>query len=709
MTTFSFFATAARGLEAPLLRELQRLPLTQPASLIERPGGVAFAGTLDDGYRAMIESRIASRILLELVRFPCPDAKALYEGVRSVDWPAQLTPTTTLAVHVTRARGASESLHHTHFVALHTKDAIVDAFRDAGLERPSVDTQNPGLRLMLHLEADATLSVDLAGPLHERGYRDPAAPAPLRETLAAGLLGIAGYDGTQPLVDPFCGSGTLVLEAALLAADVPPGVLRPAPNVGWRGHHAGKLEAQLTAARARRRARPSEPRIWASDLDPEQVALCEAAVHRVGLAGWVACERADALTREPPEGAPGLVVTNPPYGERIGAADLELLQEQLGNQLRRRFLGWRAFVLVGDSHFGAALGLKPARRHVVFNGPIECRFLELPISDKPVAVAAPAWQAKRNEEGEAFGNRVSKNWKHLAKWLRKESVSCFRVYDADIPEFGLAVDVYEGSVVLSEYAYPSTVDEGRAQARLRAARSECARIFEIPADRVYVKERRRHARGEQYQRQERSGHEQWIHEGGFEFLVNLVDYLDTGIYLDQRRLRARLEAEARDRRFLNLFAYTCTASLYAARGGAATTTSVDLSNTYLDWGRENFRHNRIGGTHRFERADVARFLAEDRGQYDLVFVSPPTFSNSKSMDGSFDVQRDHGALLAAVQRRLAPAGTIYFSTHRERFKLDEAALATAGLAAKEITHLTMSPDYARRDPTFHRSYVITAR
>lgn len=704
MSPTSFFATAAFGLTAPLADELRRLAL---ADVVETTGGVAFTGDLDDGYRAMVESRIASRILLRLHTFVCADRDQLYAGVRAIDWPAQMTSTTTFVVNASRGRDAAPALHHTHYIALHIKDAIVDAFRDAGLDRPSVDLERPGLRLHLHLEGDqASLFLDLAGPLHERGYRDPGALAPVRETLAAGILALAGYDGTKPLCDPFCGSGTLAIEAAMIAADIPPGALRAPPILGWRGHHAGKLAARLTAARARQKPDPATPVLFASDIEPSAVASTQAAVARLGLARWIAVERADALFREPPVATPGLVVTNLPYGERVGAADLELLQEQFGNQLRRRYLGWNTFLLVGDERHGAAIGLKPKRRHVLFNGPIECRLLELPISDRAVVVDnAPGWQTKRDEEGEAFGNRLRKNIKHLGKWRKRENVSCYRAYDADIPEFAVAVDVYEGEVVLSEYAYPSTVDEGRAQARLRAAVSECAKTFAISTDRVHVKERRRHNRGEQYQRQERTGETQWIKENGLEFMVNLVDYLDTGIYLDQRKLRARLEAEAKDKRFLNLFAYTCTASVYAARGGAWKTTSVDLSNTYLEWGLENFgRNNLQSERNRVVKADVITTLAKGTEPYDLIFCSPPSFSNSKSMEGSFDIQRDHGPLVIAMGKRLAPGGTIYFSTHRERFKLDEAAVTEANLVATDITHETMSPDYARRDPKFHRTF-----
>jgi 23S rRNA (guanine2445-N2)-methyltransferase / 23S rRNA (guanine2069-N7)-methyltransferase len=222
---------------------------------------------------------------------------------------------------------------------------------------------------------------------------------------------------------------------------------------------------------------------------------------------------------------------------------------------------------------------------------------------------------------------------------------------------------------------------------------------------VFLKQRRRQRAGAQYERQNQKGRMRQVHEGGHRFLVNLSDYLDTGLFLDHRRLRAMIQAEAQGKRFLNLFAYTGSATVYAAAGGARSSTSVDLSNTYLDWAAENFALNKVKtAQHRLVRSDVDEFLAHERQQYDLIFVAPPTFSNSKGAERDFDVQRDHAALLNACARLLAPNGTILFSNHFRKFKMDAAALT--GLRVDELTHKTLPLDFAR-DKRFHNSWRLS--
>jgi 23S rRNA (guanine2445-N2)-methyltransferase / 23S rRNA (guanine2069-N7)-methyltransferase len=346
---------------------------------------------------------------------------------------------------------------------------------------------------------------------------------------------------------------------------------------------------------------------------------------------------------------------------------------------------------------------------VLFNGPIECRLLSFPLLEGSARRAAPsATPPTASTAGEldasAFANRLRKRVRHLQRWAAREGVTCYRVYDADLPEFALAVDRYEQWVHVQEYAPPAAVDPARARARLRAALGIIAEVLELPASHVFLKVRQRQRGRSQYERLRERGELTEVGEGGHRFLVNFTDYLDTGLFLDHRLTRARLADLAQGRDFLNLFAYTGTATVYAAKGGARSTTSVDLSRTYLDWAQRNLELNGIGGPrHRLERADCLSWLERAPGRYGLVFLDPPTFSTSKAMAGTFDVQRDHARVLQRVARLLTADGVLLFSTNHQRFRLDRAALA--GLDVDDITTATLPPDF-RRSPRIHRAFLI---
>jgi 23S rRNA (guanine2445-N2)-methyltransferase / 23S rRNA (guanine2069-N7)-methyltransferase len=704
-----YFATTARGTEEILAEELRALGAEE---VTPRWAGVEFAGTFELGYRVCLWSRVASRVLLVLGRLDVPSGDALYEGVRGMDWSAHVDPRGTLAVDFT---GTSDAITNTHYGALRTKDAIVDQLREQHGARPSIDTVRPAVRVHVHLEDErATVSLDLAGEaLHRRGYRTEGGAAPLRETLAAAILLVGDWPrlaaAGAPLVDPMCGSGTLVIEAALMAADRAPGLGREYFGfLGWRGHEAAMWARLCDEARERARQAAPAARVLGYDIDPAVLRVARANVARAGLGGRVELRECALIDAVAPEGGSvgGLLVTNPPYGERLGeAADLGALYRTLGDVLKRRFAGWRALVLTGERELAKEVGLRSSRRWVLYNGAIECRLLEYPLAGTPPKdEAGPVWRRPRppSPEVEGFKNRLHKNLRHLGKWTRREGVSCYRVYDADLPEYAVAVDLYEDAAHVQEYAPPATVEEVRAAARLEDALGVLPGALGIRPEAMFVKVRRRQRGLEQYGRQSEEGAWREVHEGGLRFLVNLSEYLDTGLFLDHRRLRGLLREWAAGRDVLNLYAYTGTASVYAAAGGARNITSVDLSNTYLDWAARNFAINNLDERrHRRVRADCLEFLADERRRYGLIFVSPPTFSNSKRMEGTFDVQRDHVALLRAAAALLEPGGVLVFSNHFRRFRMDKEALGE--LAVEEITRQTIPPDFAR-DPRVHNSW-----
>ncbi|WP_287815297.1 bifunctional 23S rRNA (guanine(2069)-N(7))-methyltransferase RlmK/23S rRNA (guanine(2445)-N(2))-methyltransferase RlmL, partial [Pseudomonas sp.] len=325
-----------------------------------------------------------------------------------------------------------------------------------------------------------------------------------------------------------------------------------------------------------------------------------------------------------------------------------------------------------------------------------------PIKPAPVVVE----QARLSEGGQMFANRLQKNLKQLGKWARREKVDCYRVYDADMPEYALAIDLYHDWVHVQEYAAPKSIDPEKAQARLFDALAAIPQALNIDKSRVIIKRRERQSGTKQYERQAAQGQFTEVQEGGVKLLVNLTDYLDTGLFLDHRPMRLRIQREAAGKRFLNLFCYTATASVHAAKGGARSTTSVDLSKTYLDWARRNLSLNGFSDKNRLEQGDVMAWLQASRDEYDLIFIDPPTFSNSKRMEGVFDVQRDHVELLDLAVARLAKDGVLYFSNNFRKFQLDEHL--GERYQVEEISAQTLDPDFARNSK-IHRAWKIQAR
>ncbi len=301
-------------------------------------------------------------------------------------------------------------------------------------------------------------------------------------------------------------------------------------------------------------------------------------------------------------------------------------------------------------------------------------------------------------------NRVAKNRRRLAAWRKREGVTCFRIYDRDIPEIPLAVDDYEGHLHLAEYARPHQRDAAEHEAWLQALCAGLSEALGVPPTRIHLKRRQRQRGAQQYERLARRDETLQVGEGGLRFEVNLVDYLDTGLFLDHRITRDRVRREAGGRRMLNLFGYTGAFSVYAGAGGATSTTTIDLNANYLSRAARNLALNDLDGSeHRLERADGRQWLAQAHSQglsYDLVVLDPPTFSNTSRGAPAFDLQREHVELVQAVRNLLTPGGVLWFSTNFRRFRLDPAAFA--GLDGEETSEQTVPKDFRNR--RIHRSW-----
>jgi 23S rRNA (guanine2445-N2)-methyltransferase / 23S rRNA (guanine2069-N7)-methyltransferase len=719
-----FFVTAATGTADLLAAELAALGIEGAR---EVQGGVACEGELRAAYRACLESRIGLRVLWEIGRFPASDAEALYAGVRAIDWSGHLAAEGTLAVDFS---GGLAGIAHTQFGAQRVKDAVVDQFRERTGARPSVDRDSPMLRINAHAARSAvTIAIDLSGDsLHRRGYRGGAGAAPLKENLAAAILVRAGWPAIAAaggsFVDPMCGSGTLPIEAALIAADVAPGLLRPGFGFErWKLHDPDVWAGVRAAAEARRQVALLTPgRIRGFDRDPVAIRDAEANAARAGLGKQLFFQRCE-LAKLPAAPAPsGLVAVNPPYGERIGETGaLRALYALLGERLRAGYLGWEAAVFTGNPALGRELGINARRTHRMMNGPIECRLLRLRVEpsefDQPRVPGRPppidADAARARPGAQMFANRLKKNLDRLASWAMREQVSCYRLYDADMPEYAFAIDLYQSDpagsagrwLYVQEYAPPATVDRAKARARREEAISVLPEVTGLPMEAIFWRTRRPQKGKSQYEAIAEVDERVVVEEGGLKFLVNFTDYLDTGLFLDHRPARARIRGLAKGKRFLNLFCYTGAATVYAAAGGAASTTSIDMSRTYLEWAKRNLAVNGLKGMqHAFLQSDCLAWLAEARSErFDLIFLDPPTFSNSKRMEREFDVQRDHVDLIRATMKLLAPGGLLLFSTNFRKFRLDAETLHD--LQVRDITRSTIPQDFAR-DARMHAFFEI---
>ncbi|MDM4769982.1 bifunctional 23S rRNA (guanine(2069)-N(7))-methyltransferase RlmK/23S rRNA (guanine(2445)-N(2))-methyltransferase RlmL [Solimonas sp. SE-A11] len=736
MSAFPLFVTTPRGVEPLLAAELTQFGATE---VKERMGGVACQGDTAVAYRACLWSRLASRVLLPLRSFPIEGGTdALYSAARELAWDDLFTASHRFAIEVA---GHSPTITHTHYAALKVKDAIVDHFRDTVGQRPDVDTDNPDIRIHLHLDKEqATLSLDLAGDsLHRRGYRLRGVEAPLKENLAAAILVRAGWPQLAaqgaPLVDPMCGSGTLVIEAAWMAGDVAPGLMREHWGFEAWLDHRPKLWADLHAEAVERRNEGLKklPPMAGSDVDLGALKSARKNAAQAGLTGKIDWTQRDALEARAIGDQPGLVITNPPYGERLGAeGEIIKLYSLFGMSLKQHFPGWKAAVFTSRADLGPRLGLRAGRMYSLYNGALQAKLLNFDIN--------PASATPQPRGGEEYANRLQKNLKHLGKWVKRSGVTNYRVYDADLPDYAIAVDLYQADgelhVHVQEYAAPKTVDPVKAEIRLREALAHTSDILQVPASRIHFKMRKSQKGTAQYEKHDEIGHFLEIDEYGCKLRVNFEDYLDTGVFLDHRPIRKRIQEESARKRFLNLFCYTGAATVHAAMGGASESVSVDLSNTYLDWAAENLRLNGFdsqqtgtlrdrrdhihrparGGSpwkakpqapHELVRADCMQWLkiagTKPGERYDLIFCDPPTFSNSKKMEGILDVQRDHVEMIQGCAALLAPGGVLYFSTNRRGFKLDEAQLE--GLIIKDITAQTLDEDF-KRPPPAHRCWQI---
>ncbi len=715
-----WFASCPKGLESLLASELETLGAQKTRETI---AGVYAEGSLEFAYRACLWSRLANRILMPLEKFPVDSADDLYRGVAAIAWELHLTPHESIAVDFV---GTNDAIRHSKFGAQQVKDAVVDRLQSHFGSRPDVDLKHPDLRINVRLSKDqATVSLDFAGDsLHKRGYRAAMVPAPLKENLAAALLIRAGWPEIAArggaLIDPLCGSGTLLIEGAMMVADIAPGLNREQFGFhGWAQYDTALWQRLRQEALDRCQVGLGKelPEIRGYDKDTRAVSAAQENVACAGLEKWVRVMAKPIEAFKKPTHRQindGLIITNPPYGERWGdMEELRPLYQTLGEVAKRECPGWRMAVITGNAELAGELRLRAEKKYQLFNGTIPSQLILFQLREASEQVQTQRKELTEeslSEGARMFANRLRKNARKLASWLKQSGVSCYRLYDADMPEYAVAVDFYDDAIHVQEYAPPTNIDEEQANRHLSEVRQALLYLYPESRGKLFFKERRRQKGESQYQRQVTRSHASGVFEvmeGPCRFEVNLSEYLDSGLFLDHRPVRRLLREMASGTRFLNLFCYTAAATVHAAIGGAQSSLSIDMSNSYLEWAGRNLALNDLDQQrHQLQRADCLEWLAMEQGEFDLIFLDPPTFSNSKKMEEVLDIQRDHSKLIEHAMAILARNGTLVFSNNFRKFSLDEELKSHYDV--EDITEKTFDPDF-QRNRKIHHCWLIRHR
>lgn len=750
--SFRIVVSCASGFEVLLFDELVEIlaDILPPDELKLGNACVEFQGNTSILYRICLWSRLAEQVLVNLAHMQIleksqSDARELlYKEVKSIPWQKFFTTSDSFKID---SSGKQTVFDDERFAALVCKDAIADCFRFHYEKRPSVAKENADIVVQLFGDGNHfRVQLNISGErLHKRGYRLSTVEAPLRETLAAALLRqINWHKQCRQLdyfLDPCCGSGTLVIEALLMAADSAPGLFRAQSRDKFFAFEKLAFfeapvwttlcdEAQTRQQAGLEKITHQALKFRAYDSDIVAIKACRENLDHVNLLDYVHVEkRAFAhlapLKVEGKNESKGMLLCNPPYGERLQeASELKYLYRFLGERFREHFNHWHVGVISSQVELLDALALTDFQQARFYNGNLKCIFRYACIDrstnqDKLVGnyyldcLESTVEQEAFDERAMDFKNRLVKNLRKLKPWLKKSAVQQFRLYDADIPEFNIAIDAYQEAgaafLMVSEYAPPKTVDEAVAKERFNLALQTLRTLFKLHREQIYIKTRRRQKGSAQYHSKSDDSKTNNkprlvpVTENGLKFLLNPTDYLDTGLFLDHRLMRKRLFDEARGKRFLNLFCYTGSATVYAAAGGAKSSLSVDLSANYLSWACKNLLVNGFSlDEHRTKAADVMSWLLESKEQYDLIFIDPPTFSNTKKKGLTFDVQSDHERLIERALARLDGQGSIYFSCNFRHFSFSEKLINN--YRVKEISKETQSPDFSRKQA--HRSWLI---
>lgn len=743
-------AACAFGLEAIVKRELIALGYDPT---VTQPGRVTFEGDWIAVCRSNLWLRTADRVLLQVQQFEAPDFDALFETVKEYDWSQFIPPDASFPVI---GRSRLSKLTSVPAVQRSVKRALVESLKSHHATE-SLPESGAVYKIEVAILNDvATLTIDTTGPsLHKRGYRKLVGTAPLKETLAAALVDLSVWNKDRPLIDPFCGTGTIPIEAAFKALNIAPGIHRQFASTRWTDCDQSIWEAALDEARDLQ-IKDVELQILGFDIDADALKLARFHAEQASVENQIHFQQRPFSELRNKRDY-GCIITNPPYGERLSEHEALLPLYESMPMVLQRLPSWSHFILTSMPKFEQIVQKKATRRRKLFNGRIECTYYQFlgprpprpneitavgttvngvttPVSqsaepeqqtarstenvtkaDKPAAPKIqPVFgglQPKDREQAELFRNRLIKRARHLRRWP-KRGVTCFRIYERDVPELPFVVDRYEDFIHITEYERPHDRDLARHSAWLELMTQTAATALDVPIQKVFLKRRLKTISADsgksQYTKVNDLGKLHEVNEGELKFLVNLSDYVDTGLFLDHRITREMVRRESADKRFLNLFAYTGSFSVYAASGGAKSTTTVDLSKNYVEWATRNMKANGFdGANHQYIVLDAMTFVENSKThpiKFDLAVVDPPTYSNSKQTHRDWDVQARHAELLKGLAECLSENAVVYFSTNFKRFRFEESVLKPV-YNIVEISKQTVPEDFRNR--RIHRCWKLT--
>jgi 23S rRNA (guanine2445-N2)-methyltransferase / 23S rRNA (guanine2069-N7)-methyltransferase len=691
MSGLRFYVTCAVGLE-----ELAAGEISRAGGTVQRlsTGRLGVTGSLETAYRLCLWSRFSSRVVLRLARFAATNGDEIYEGARKIRWREHIDPRASFAVN---ARiDTNRELNHSNYAALRIKDAVADYFRDRVGYRPSVRAVRPDVQLILRIAGgSAEVGVDLAGEsLHRRGYRTGAHGAPLKESLAAAIVAMSGWRMDEPLVDPFCGSATLLIEAAMMACDTAPGLYRSYFGLlGWAGHRADLWRSLISEATQRKKdggaRRP--PPLLGYDGDPEMVKTARHTLARAGFGNKIEVAVGDCAFLQV-EADSGLVVCNPPYGNRmIAKRAAGYLYRGFGERLSEQCDGWRLGFFTGLPECAEFVGVRWRKKIRLQNGPLSCRLFVGKIERRSKAPFHPRLaEGLSPPDGETHSARTLRDTiAHRFTWARLREIECFRCYDGELPGYDVRLEWYRKYMVVSERADSQASPPASNPQPMAHMVNDVRTLLGLSRDQVILARPRRPDDSRPPRLYEAG------EQGGI-FLLDFASASSFGLPLEQRELRAKAAAVAAGKRCLHLYSGTGVLGVLALRGGAHRWVGVEPDPELH--GRAELNRARNGLSEKgleLIQEECLAWLGGGRSCFDLIIV-----------DGTaavFDEKMDH--LIMAALGRLEAGGMVWFWGTRAPF-------AAAGISATAMSISSCSglvPDDCRPQPLPVLWQISTAR
>jgi 23S rRNA (guanine2445-N2)-methyltransferase / 23S rRNA (guanine2069-N7)-methyltransferase len=709
--TMRFIATCAGGLESLVKEEITGWGGTEVETGI---GAVEWSGAVESGYRACLWSRFSSRILLVVDRFEIASTDDLYERARLVPWEDHLAVDGRFAVDC--ALSAEAPIRHSKFAALRIKDAVVDRFRDRNGVRPDVQLRRPDVRFAVHIRGTrATLAIDLSGEsLHRRGYRVTGGIAPLKESLAAAIIAMSGWSGDGRLIDPLCGSGTLLIEAALLFADSAPGLDRAYFGLTkWLGHQEGLWQRLIDEAVEREQA--GQGRLWPPligyDADEKMIVAARENIARAGMEGKIVVERQD-LSQLQAEGSAGWLVCNPPYGERLSEKDqLRHLYRFLGNRFREAFGGWRLALFTAVPEYADLLQIPWHDTRRLYNGPLPCGLFLGRISGVENVFR---WQVATVDDlviGRDLADRLRKNMGKRLSWANEQKLECFRVYDRDLPDYNVIIELYRKWIYVREFSSGGAIDSEKAEQRWTTIVATVRALFSVGRDRLFLhRPGRKTKQGALPDKSKKKPAKRFeVSEVGAYHLLDFAAASGPGLPLDQRLVRLRVRSVARGLSFINILDQTGAATVHAVLGGASRTTTVVADSEHRERVSEIFALNGIyPHQHRIVVDDMFAWLERDTSVYDLAYVNiRSVITPDAGKRGDVRGQKEQpSVLIHQAMRRVKPGGCLFFTVSFRSVVLDSAVQQTFHCRALDKE---MVPRDCERSAGMHHYWEIRHR